>query len=508
MRILRVIAVFIFSLTCGYQSFAQTEDKVFLERADELVGESVKVNGKDIKKVIGNVVFRQKGTVLYCDSAYQDVAANALETFGHVRIVQGDSVTITGNKGYYDGNTRQAKMRGNVVLVDKTMTLYTEQLDYDMNASLAYYFGGGRIIDGDNTLTSQKGYYDTQTKLFSFKEDVKLVNPQYTLDSDTLQYSSTSKIAYFKGPTDIISKTGKLFTTDGQYNTVSQASNFTARTTIDYDKYTLTGDSVYYDKQNEYGLARRNVVLFAKEDSTIVEGDIGRYNGKTGISKVYGHSVMKNIVSGDTLYLTADTLVSVDDTVNRTRRLFAYHNVKIFKSDLQGKCDSLLYNFTDSTIYFYRDPVLWSTGNQMLADSIHIQMANNKLDKMFLKTNAFVISEDTLLNFNQLKGRSMTAYFNKDSKMDRVFVDGNAESLYFALGEGDTLLMGMNKMECSKMLIRFTENKVSIIKAITTPDAVFIPPHEIEEPARRLKGFAWRKEERPVRTDVLVRNKE
>jgi lipopolysaccharide export system protein LptA len=486
------------------QLFAQTEEKVFLERADELVGESE----KGIKKVIGNVVFRQKGTVLYCDSAYQDVAANALETFGHVRIVQGDSVTITGDKGYYDGNTRQAKMRGNVVLVDKTMTLYTEQLDYDMNASLAYYFGGGRIIDGENTLTSQKGYYDTRTKLFSFKEDVKLINPQYTLDSDTLQYSSTSKIAYFKGPTDITSKTGKLFTTNGQYNTISQASNFTARTTIDYDKYTLTGDSVYYDKQNEYGLARRNVVLFAKEDSTVVEGDIGRYNGKTGISKVYGNAVMKNIVSGDTLYLTADTLVSVDDTVNKTRRLFAYHDVKIFKSDLQGKCDSLLYNFTDSTIYFFRDPVLWTTGNQMLADSIHIQMANNKLDKMFLKTNAFVISEDTLVNYNQLKGRSMTAYFNKDSKIDRVFVDGNAESLYFALGEGDTLLMGMNKMECAKMLIRFSENKVSTIKAITTPDAVFIPPHEIEEPARRLKGFAWRKEERPVRADVLVRNKE
>jgi hypothetical protein len=101
----------------------------------------------------------------------------------------------------------------------------------------------------------------------------------------------------------------------------------------------------------------------------------------------------------------------------------------------------------------------------------------------------------------------MTAYFNKDSKMDRVYIDGNAESLYFALAEGDTVLMGMNKMECSRMVIKFVDNNVNTIRAITTPDAVFIPPHEIEEPARRLKGFNWRDKERPVRRDVLVRYK-
>jgi lipopolysaccharide export system protein LptA len=313
-----------------------------------------------------------------------------------------------------------------------------------------------------------------------------------------------SKVAYFKGPTKIVGKSGDLYTVNGTYNTITQQSRFIGRTTIDYDKYTLTGDSVYYDKKKEIGIARINVELVAKEDSTIIEGDIGTYDGKKGISKVYGKPVMKNIVSGDTLFLTADTLISVDDTAKRSRKLYAYHNVKIFKSDLQGKCDSLLYNFTDSTIYFYRNPVLWNSGNQMLADSIHIQMANNKISKMFLKTNSFVISQDSINNFNQIKGRRMTAYF-ADNKVSSVFVDGNAESLYFALDEGDSLLMGMNKMLCSKMNIRFKDNKVNTIKAITTPDAVFIPPHEIQEPDRRLKGFIWRINERPKKADVQVR---
>jgi hypothetical protein len=141
----------------------------------------------------------------------------------------------------------------------------------------------------------------------------------------------------------------------------------------------------------------------------------------------------------------------------------------------------------------------------MLADSIHIQMANNRISKMFLKTNSFVISQDSLKNFNQIKGRRMTTYF-AENKVSSVFVEGNAESLYFALDEGDSLVMGMNKMLCSKMDIRFKDNKVNTIKALTTPDAVFIPPHEIQEPDRRLKGFTWRIDEKPKRIDVQVRN--
>jgi hypothetical protein len=133
-------------------------------------------------------------------------------------------------------------------------------------------------------------------------------------------------------------------------------------------------------------------------------------------------------------------------------------------------------------------------------------MANNKIDKMYLKSNAFVISQDTIQNFNQLKGRSMTAYFNAASKLDRIHVDGNGESIYFALDEEDNTMMGMNKMLCGRMVIKFLDNKVSTIRAITTPDAVFTPPHEIEEPSKRLKGFSWRIEEKPKRVDVMVRN--
>jgi lipopolysaccharide export system protein LptA len=502
----RIVFVFVTVLGLGLSVQAQKREMVQLEEAGSLIGGSK--NGKEIRRLIGNVRFRQKETLLYCDSAHLYRETDFIEAYGNVKIVQGDSVTITGNNGTYDGRSKLAKMRGNVVLVDKTMTLRTEQLDYNMNTSQAFYPDNGVIVDGDNTLTSKQGYYDTRTKLFTFKQNVKIVNPKYTLTSESLQYNSITKITYFNTPTRIEGKDGTLVANEGEYNTATQISDFKGRSTVEYEKYTLTGDQLNYDRPNEVGIATGNVVLFAKEDSTIIEGDIGRYFGKEGISRVFGKAVMKNIVNKDTLYLTADTLLSVDDKIKGTKKIYAYNKVKIFKSDMQGKCDSLIYNFTDSTIYFYRDPVIWNEENQMSADSIFIQMANNKIDRMYLRTNAFVISQDTLANFNQMKGRQMVAFFNKQSKIERVNVTGNGENITFVLNDQNTDLRGMNRVECSNMVIKFVDSKMKYVSFNNKPDALFIPPHEIEEPSTRLKGFAWRTKERPLKRDVLVRQPE
>jgi len=476
--------------------------------------EVLKVNGVEVRKVKNNVRFRQADVLLYCDSAFMYPATNSIEAFSNVRITQSDTVTLTGDSLYYDGNTRYAKVRGNVVLQDRSMTLTSTSLDYDMNTNVAAYYNKGRIVDKDNVLTSRLGFYNTKTKLFTFKQDVKVLNPKYEVTSDTLQYSSTSRLVYLKGPSTIVGKGGTLYANDGTYNTATQVSNFRSRAMVDYGKYTLTANRLFYDQKNDAGFAEGNVESFSKQDNITVYGDFGRYSGKTGITKVYGKALMKNVSGpGDTLYLAADTLVSIDpkkDTTTKgppTKKVLGFPNVKIFKADLQGKCDSLVYNFADSTIYFYRDPVMWSGGSQMEADSMHVQLANNKIDKLFLRVNSFVISEDSLRNYNQIKGKTLTALFNAKSKIERVKVDGNGESLYFALDDKDSLLIGMNKVQCSKMVIRFVKNKVNKISFITKPDALFIPPHEIEEPDKRLKGFLWRIKEKPKEQEVIYRRK-
>ncbi|AYA37160.1 hypothetical protein D3Y59_08915 [Hymenobacter oligotrophus] len=471
-----------------------------LPGAGELVGGVF--NGRQIRKLIGNVSFRQGDTYLYCDSAYQYADRNAIEAFSNVRVVQNDTVTITGDRGFYDGDARLARMTGNVTLRDPRITLTTPALDYDLNRRIAFYRDGGHIVDSENTLDSQRGYYNTETQVFSFRGNVKLVSKDYTITNDTLQFNTQTKVAYFFGPTRITGQQGNLYAEKGTYNTRTRVSDFQRNAKIETPNYLLGGDQLIYDEARQYGVARGNVSMTAKKDNVVIRGDVGRYWRTLGRAKVYGSPVMRSIADRDTLYLAADTLMSVERRVaNDPGIIYAYRRVKIYRGELQGRCDSLTYNRRDSVIYLNTKPVLWNQKNQLTADSMEIRLRRQKIDQMRLYANSFIVGQDTLLNFNQVKGRNMVAHFS-NSKLRKVDVLGNAESLYHAL-ENDTATTGLNKAVSANMALRFADNKLQTITFLTNPDASFIPPHELKEDDKQLKGFQWLIAQKPTRRAVL-----
>ena len=460
-------------------------------------------NGIEIRKLLGNVSFRQGTTLLYCDSAYQYLDKNALEAFSNVRIIQNDTITITGDRATYDGDTRKARITGNVTMRDPRMTLTTQALDYDLNRNLAYYSTGGHLVDPENTLDSRFGYYNTTSKVFSFKRDVKLVTKDNVIDTDTLQYNTVSKIAYFLGPTRITGRQGTLYAENGTYNTITRVSNFQKNARIETPNYLLGGDRLVYDEGRQYGVATGHVSMTSKKDNLVIRGDVGRYWRALGRTKVYGVPVMRNISGKDTLFLAADTLISQEGRapLNAAGVLYAYPKAKIFRTNLQGRADSLTYDRQDSIMYLNNNPILWNDKNQLTADSMEIRQRKGKVDQMRLYANSFIIGQDTLLNYNQVKGRNMIAYFQANS-IKKVDVLGNAESLYYAL-EGDTAVSGMNKAVSSTMALRFADGKLQTISFLTNPDASFIPPHELKPEDKKLKDFRWRPTERPTRRAVL-----
>jgi lipopolysaccharide export system protein LptA len=486
---------------------AQSGDKVQLIQAGSLEGLTIK--GEKINKLVGNVIFKQEGAFLYCDSAYQHEKKNEIECMGNVRMVQGDSIYLTGKKILYNGNTKKAIVTESVLLRDKKMTLTTDYLEYDTKIKIASYYGGGKIIDDANVLTSDKGYYNTSSKIFWFKKDVKVVNSKekYTLTSDTLQYHSITKIATFRGPSKVTKENDILYADHGEYDTAKGRSRFTGRAKVESGNYLLEGDKIYYDEKANNGVAEGNVKVTSLENKIEVYGDLAHYWGKDGIVRIVGKPLVKNKMEEDTLFLTADTLISIDrknpkDTTKKEKYLLAFHNVKIYKTDLQAKCDSLVYNFVDSTIYLYKDPVMWSKENQIIADSINILLKNKKIHQLNTNINSFIVSQDTIKNFNQVKGKKMTAFF-ADDQLSRVNVSGNGQSIYYAMEEGKTKLIGLNKADCSNIVIRFKEGDLQNISYITKPDAKFVPPHEIIEAETKLKGFQWRIEEKPLREQVV-----
>ncbi len=496
---LMMMGLLVFPSTVG---FAQEKIKL-LEGADYLkLGKNEQ--GESYQIVYYDVIFSHKNTLIYGDSAHFTKSTNILEMFGDIKIEDGDSITVTADKLIYDGNTRTAKLRDNVVFEKLgKVTLYTDFLDYDRNEQLAYYYDSGKLVDSVNTLTSDKGYYQINTGIASFRKDVVAKDPNHTLESDTLQYNTRTNVVYFRSPTTVTDADGSVFNYgEGEYDTNQKRSNF-EEGTMESPSYNLTAKRLFADDVNRYYRATKDVEIISKSNNIIINSDISETWENQGLTKVYDNAVMKQVTDGDTLYITADTLISIDSEIEAEKKLLAYNNVKIYKSDLQGKADSMAYIMSDSIIYFYTDPVLWNDGNQLSADSINIFIANNTIDRLNMSVNSFVISEDTVKNFNQVKGREMVARF-VEGKIDKVDVTGNGESIYYVLDDETNQLMGINKSICSNITINFEDNLVDNIMLYVNPEAVFVPPHEIEDSHRKLKGFSWQIDKKPTKAEVVL----
>lgn len=462
-----------------------------------------KKDGISYTSVKDNVKFTHKGSIFYCDSAVIAKKTNLLEAYGHVKIIEGDSITIIAQKLFYNGNTRIAQLRSGVVLTQLgRMKIITNYLDYDRNTAIANYFNGGKIIDTTNVLTSNKGYYNTHTNVASFKTNVVGENDDYTMNSDTLVYNTKSGIVYFVAPTVLTDTDGKLFHHNGgQYNSKQKRSKY-AIGKFETKDYYLKGNDLRLDDIRGLYYATGDVLMVAKEDDIFITGQQSVYNKKTNTTKIFDNPLMRMVTNNDTLYLKADTLISIDSKIKTEKRLLAYNNVRIFKKDLQGVADSLAYSVSDSIMYFYGTPVLWTDDNQLTADSINMVIRNKAIHTLNMKNEAFVITKDSSNNYNQIKGREMVAHF-ANNELRQVNVFGNGESIFFMYDQETGNFVGMNRILCSDITLKFEHKTLKDAAFLINPEGTFIPPHELKEPDKFLKGFTWHGDSRPTLDDFM-----
>ncbi|GGH17086.1 OstA-like protein [Mucilaginibacter phyllosphaerae] len=203
----------------------------------------------------------------------------------------------------------------------------------------------------------------------------------------------------------------------------------------------------------------------------------------------------------DPIFFTPPVVLS--DTA-RVRIVKAYHSAKLFKSDLQAKADSMFYSYSDSTLKCYVNPLIWTQGSQLSGDTITIQMKNKKLDNLHMFPSSFIVNieKDDSTHFNQIAGKKMRGFFKND-KLDRMFIVGNAESIYFTR---DSLkkVDGMQRSLSSRMRIYFKNSSASNIFFITKPEHRYGPLSKFTEDERILKGFIWKPKERPVSKESII----
>lgn len=481
----------------------QDKSRVYLIHSDELHYDRWQNN--DAQVLRGNVEFEHAGARLLCDSANFFEQSNSFEAFGHVRMYQGDTLSLTSDYGYYDGNDQMMQALQNVVLKNRKTTLYTDSLYYDRIWQMGYFQEGGKLVDGTTTLTSDWGEYHADTKMSVFYYDVRMRDKNFYLTTDSLYYDTSMKLAHIIGPSDITSGKSHIYSELGYYNTDTEQGRLLNRSTLDNEGRFLTGDSLWYDGKSGVSEAFFDVIYTDSVNKNMLTGNYGYYEDPIGYALCTDSAVAVDFSQRDTLFMHADTFKVFTyniETDSVYRVMHAYNKVRAYRKDVQAVCDSLVYSSLDSCMTMYRDPIVWNLNQQLVGEVIEVFMKDSVVDRAHVINQAFSIEklpEDRL--FNQVSSKEMFAYF-QNGEMHEGRAKDNVLVVYYPEEESDSSYVGLVYLETSELRM-FMENRK--LQRIWTPksDGNMYPMSQIPPTKRFLDGFNWFDYVRPLSKDDI-----
>lgn len=490
-------------------------DRIFLERADELRARQ----GIDYQIVVGNVEFRKGDMFMYCDSAHFYDNPGALQAFGNVHMEQGDTLFVYADQLDYADSTQLAVLYADpgkkVQLINRDVTLTTDIFNYDLAIDLGFYEVGGVLTDLQNRLESRYGEYSPTSKDALFRENVHLKslqnNDTLNIYTDEMLYNTLTHIAILDTTSTIIASDGTIYTTRGVYNTeTSQADLYHRSLVVASNGNTLTGDTLYYDKNIGFGEAFGNIELTDTANKVMLCGDYGFYFEVADSAMVTGHALAKEYSSAaDTLYMHADTIRtylvitpakalndSVTQPADTTHHLIAAPHVRFFRSDLQGLCDSMTFVQRDSMMYLDYHPVIWNENKQIFGNTIQVHLRDSTADWAKLPEFGFMAEWVDEEFYNQLTGKEMYATFANGS-IRHLDVSGNVQAIMLPQ-ENDSTYNKIANIESSFLAADFKKQTIERMKMWPETSGTMTPLYLAKKSLYYLPQFRWFEPLRPA----------
>ena len=196
----------------------------------------------------------------------------------------------------------------------------------------------------------------------------------------------------------------------------------------------------------------------------------------------------------------ADSVAKVQEPPKDTTKVgfaIGLGNVRIFRSDIQVRCDSMHYSDLDSIARFYKDPIVWNEENrQFFSDSLAVLIKESRADRASLMSEAFVVTQEDSLLYDQIKGAEIIAFFDTTSTLRRFDALGGATTLFYLEENGK--LATVNKVECKMLSGNFKEGKLDRMHYYDQPKNDAYPVVQFPKEDRYFKGFRWNPELRPT----------
>lgn len=497
------------------------EDKIKLINADKIIKDPTKYDGNQY--FVGNVQIEQKGSILTADEVVLYSEENFAKAIGNTKLQNADGSVITAGEMEYDGNTQKGVARKNVVLTDPKQTIKTDILYYDKLSSQAYFNTGGTISDSQgNVMYTKAATYFLNTKMIDFVGNVKIDNAQYIIEGVNIKQNQNTKVAEFFGPTTITNRANpknRVYTERGTYRMETKEAFLNKNSKIFYNDKILTGDDMYFNQITGFGKATGNVKLDDPKERRYVKGGYGEIFEKKDSSMITKNPYAVKIMEKDTAYFAAEKIITYqrqDSLDIRIKKSFlrAYKKARIYKSNAQGRADSIAFNETDGVMHMYTKPILWSGEKQVTGDKVeaYFNTQNENIDSLKVIGNAFAISKvDSLTlkdEFNQVKGKFMTVYYEgNDIKEARVV--GNAQSIAYVDDVNKETQkperIGITLSACGIIGALFEDRALQIISCSIGATADTYPMSKLEPSKRKFPDFNWNTKDRIRKwQDILV----
>lgn len=394
--------------------------------------------------------------------------------FGKKNLYTSGSRSLKGDSLYYDGKAGYGKAVRNIVFQDTTDHMM-------LRGQLGYYYKNDQ-----RTVVTKNAYLGMGTNDSVLVDNIKQPDSLW-LGADTLETQMVlqKSLRLLDGP--VIKKDNEL----GEENREGKASLVRQQENSDAEKYAGR-------------IGKESAVLKKPEEETKPkEKDVPTDSLKKITPQHIDTTVIKPVkqllppinLAKKKPGIKDSLPVNPMDTI-RTRAIKAFHNVRVYKSNMQAKADSLFYTAADSTLRWYKNPIIWSQSSQQTGDTIYVQLRNKKINSIQILQNAFAVNvEPDTAKFNQVKGKLITGFF-KDGKLNSMYVDGNAESVYFTKTDDGKKYDKMNQTISSRIKVIFRDSEIQDVVPIKDVEGATTPVEDLKEDVI-LTGFIWKPELRP-----------
>lgn len=459
-----------------------------------------------------NVVLKSPDALIKTDTLRYNSNSKIAYFYGPTNIYGKDDTLYTEN-GTYNTDNDQARFGKNNLYTQGSKSMKGDSLFYDRKAGYGRAVGNITFIDTAEKaeLRGGVGYYrkSDESILVTKNPYVVIISESDSSKVDSIWYTADTLFSKVVLTKDVKPYRKDELKADTALAGLEPVADAVKPPGLASNREQLIGEGKTPSTQDSV----KNTVTTAVPDKKIPPPEVKKPSGQlkmtktdtlnaTGAKKAPLIPQIKG--SPDSLKTkTALTKDSASTDTARSRIILAYHNAKIFKSDLQATADSMFFSYSDSTVRCYLNPMIWAQGSQLSGDTIYLQMKNKKLDNMLLQHNSFIVnSEDPdSTNFNQIKGKVITGKF-KNNKLDQMFVDGNAESIYYV--KDDTTYIGLNHQISSRMKMIFGNGKLKGINFIRSIQASTTPMNQLTDDEKILKGFLWKPKDRPKSKEEII----